>query len=81
MSVFLLTLNENLAFYCADSASRYIVKDFMLDSFEGGVMPLLDLLTKLISLADPEVGELVNMGGPHPTFSLSWILTWFSHDL
>ena len=53
----------------------------MLESFEGGVIPLLELLSTLITLADPEVGELVTMGGPHPTFALSWMLTWFSHDL
>lgn len=30
VSVFYLTLGENLGFYCADAASRHFIRDFML---------------------------------------------------
>lgn len=81
VSVFLLTLGENLGYYCVEAASRYLIRDYMLEGFEGGVMPLLSLGMKLLQEADPDVYELVAMGGDLPTFFVSWVLTWFSHDL
>ena len=34
VSVFLLTLDENLAFYCANTATNYLISDFLLEGFE-----------------------------------------------
>ena len=68
----MLTLGENLGFYCADIASNYFIRDFM---------PALDLTSKLIELVDPELFEMVESMGGQPTFTLSWFLTWFSHDI
>jgi hypothetical protein len=47
-SVFLLTLGENLGFYCADAASRYLIRDYLLETFEQGVIPALHLVMKLL---------------------------------
>jgi len=53
----------------------------MLDTFEIGVFPALDLANKLLDLIDHDLWELVELTGGQPTFALSWILTWFSHDI
>ena len=81
VSVFLLTLGENLGFYCADIASNYFIRDFMYKTFEPGVMPALDLTSKIIELVDPELFSMIEEMGGQPTFTLSWFLTWFSHDV
>ncbi len=44
VSVFLLTLGENLGFYCAEAATRFFIRDYLLDNFEPGVIPALKLL-------------------------------------
>ena len=48
VSVFLLTLGENLGFHCCNIASNYYIRDYMYPSFETGVFPALDLTNKLI---------------------------------
>jgi hypothetical protein len=45
VSVLLLTLEANLAFYAADSVSTFLIRDYLLENFEAGVMPLMRLLT------------------------------------
>ena len=81
MSVFLLTLGENLGYHCANIASNYILKDYMKNTFEEGVFPALDLAAKLLQLKDIELWNQVELCGGQPTYALSWILTWFSHDI
>ena len=81
MSVFLLTLGENLGFYCADIASRYYIRDSMLENFEPGVIPALKLMMRILEKADQECYDIISAGGDIPTFALSWFLTWFSHDI
>ncbi len=44
----MLTLGENLGFYCADAASRFLIWDFMLENFEPGVIPTLNLFMQLL---------------------------------
>ena len=54
----------------------------MLKTFEDGIIPLLTLLMKLLEQFDPDIYEMVENGVMgQPTFTLSWILTWFSHDI
>lgn len=82
MSVFLLSLGENLGFYCADAASRFLIKDYMLESFEPGIIPALNLIMKLLNAVDQDVYDMIESGSfGQPTFSLSWVLTWYSHDI
>lgn len=81
MSVFLLTLGENLGHHCANIASNYFIKDFMRKTFEQGVFPALDLAAKLLQLTDLELWNSVELCGGQPTYALSWLLTWFSHDI
>lgn len=44
----MMTLGENLGSKCAEIASNYMIKDFMLSTFEVGVFPALDLTNKLL---------------------------------
>ena len=54
----------------------------MLESFEPGIIPALSLLMKLLKEADEDIYEMIEAGSyGQPTFSISWILTWFSHDI
>lgn len=53
----------------------------MLSTFEQGVFPALDMCNKLLQLIDDDLWQLVEQIGGQPTYSLSWILTWFSHDI
>jgi len=52
VSVFLLTLGESLGFYCAEAVSLFYIKDYMLESFEPGVLPALNLMMKLLRQVD-----------------------------
>jgi hypothetical protein len=47
-----MTLGENLAFHCAEMATKYFIADFCMETFETGVFPALDLCNKLLSLVD-----------------------------
>ena len=55
MSVFLLTLDENSAFYCSNVVANYLIKDFMLKTFDDGVFPALNMTSKLIELVDVDL--------------------------
>jgi len=81
VSVLLLTLGENLGFYAADALSRTMIRDYMLTNFEGGVMPLMKLLMQLLKEVNPNIYDIMQNLGDIPTFALSWVLTWFSHDI
>jgi lipid-A-disaccharide synthase-like uncharacterized protein len=82
VSVFLLTLGENLGFYCAEAASRFLIQDFMLETFDQGIIPALNLLMRLLNQADEDLYDMIESGSfGQPTFTLSWILTWFAHDI
>mmetsp|Transcript_14454 Transcript_14454/g.24675 ORF Transcript_14454/g.24675 Transcript_14454/m.24675 type:complete len:167 (+) Transcript_14454:604-1104(+) len=81
ISVFLLTLDTNLAFHCGSIASVHMLRDFLNAKFDLGVLPALDFAAKLIELLDKELFELVEKMGGQPVFALSWIISWFAHDI
>ena len=81
VSVFLLTLGENLGFQCSNILSNYMISDFLNESFESGLFPVLDFSVKLIQIMDQDIYNLIDESGGQPSFALSWILTWFSHDI
>lgn len=53
----------------------------MLENFEPGVIPALKIVMKILEKVDPECHEILITCGDVPTFTLSWLLTWFSHVL
>ena len=52
----------------------------MLETFDTGVIPALSLAGTLLHELDEQVYKEVQPMG-NLTFIVSWILTWFSHDL
>jgi hypothetical protein len=52
VSVFYLTLGENLGFYCSDAASKFFIRDYLLENFEPGVIPALKLLMQILKRVD-----------------------------
>ena len=82
-SVFLLTLGQNLAFYCTDAAGRYILSDFLELPFDEGLVPLFQLVFFLLEKVDTNLYMLVTDDGNNPTapFTTSWFLTLFCHDI
>ena len=53
----------------------------MLENFEPGVIPALKLVMKILLQVDEECYEILMNCGDIPTFTLSWLLTWYSHVL
>lgn len=56
------------------------MKDYMKESFEPGLKPALKLILDLVKKADKECGEMFEEM-EIPTFTSSWVLTWYSHNL
>jgi hypothetical protein len=53
----------------------------MLEKMEMGLFPALNITSKLIELIDEDLFSLIEESGGQPNFAVSWILTWFSHDI
>jgi len=70
-----------LGFYCSEAATRFFIRDYLLENFEQGVIPALKLLMQILKLQDEEVFDIIKEIGEIPTFTLSWLLTWYSHVL
>ena len=51
----------------------------MLENFEPGVIPALKIVMKLMQQIDEECYNILANIGDVPTFTLSWLLTWYSH--
>ncbi|KAJ3081895.1 hypothetical protein HK102_002071, partial [Quaeritorhiza haematococci] len=80
-SCLLLVLGERLAVEAAEAVSLFWLRDSMQESMEGSLR-LLSLLLPLLECADPSVHSfLTSVDGFLPYFCLSWVITWFSHDV
>eukprot|EP00826_Nyctotherus_ovalis_P061346 TRINITY_DN8722_c0_g2_i2.p1 TRINITY_DN8722_c0_g2~~TRINITY_DN8722_c0_g2_i2.p1 ORF type:complete len:255 (-),score=16.51 TRINITY_DN8722_c0_g2_i2:667-1431(-) len=53
-SVFLLVLGSKQGTKTAEMVSKFLIKDFLFDSFEKGVRPMLFMLNELLKAASPE---------------------------
>ena len=51
----------------------------MLENFDPGVIPALKLMMKILQRADQECYDMISICGDIPTFTISWLLTWYSH--
>ncbi|CAO3672633.1 unnamed protein product [Umbelopsis vinacea] len=54
--------------------------DAMLETFDP-ITKLLNLMNALLDMADPQLRAFLDQCNILPYYALSWILTWFSHDL
>ena len=73
-------IQSNMGYYASWSITHYFMRDYLRESFEQGVIPALNLLMKIIQGTDAEVYEKIKFM-EIPTFAVSWIITWFAHDL
>lgn len=83
VSVLALVLTESegkLCFSVAEKLSLMYTRDFMRESFDT-LLLVLQLLFPLLKRFDPEVYDFLHESGVQTYFSLSWVITWFSHDI
>ncbi|RUS17552.1 hypothetical protein BC937DRAFT_89821 [Endogone sp. FLAS-F59071] len=77
---FLLVLGKRGAIPAAENVALFFLRDAMLDSFDP-VSRQLSLVTTLLSLEDPELHQFLTSNNIMAFFTLSWVLTWYSHDI
>ena len=56
-SVFLLILGKKQGIKAAEIASKFLIKDFLLDSFDKGVLPMLSMLNDLLERVAPDLNS------------------------
>jgi len=71
---------EELAFLLTERLACLHIRDSLRPSLET-VVQVLSLLFPLLLRADPDVYELLTGAQVPSFFTLSWLLTWFSHNL
>lgn len=77
---FLLILGEEMAFHVVNKISTTHLKDFMQRSMERTSV-LLEIIPLLLHKEDPSLAAFLERSGVGTIFSLSWVITWFSHVL
>ena len=76
----LMACNENTGYHVTSSISHYFIRDYLKSTFEKGVIPALKLMMKIIKGTNSEIYDKIKFIDM-PTFAVSWIITWFAHDL
>jgi hypothetical protein len=71
---------ERLAFHVLQRLSRLHIRDSLRPSLDR-VISQLDLVFPLMKQVDTAVHAIMARAGVQSFFTLSWILTWFSHNL
>lgn len=81
VSTIMLVVDENhLAFAIAESISKHYLTDYMKENFEL-ICKFMQILMFLIKTADQELYDHLAKGKLEPFFAISWLITWFSHDI
>ncbi|XP_063902438.1 TBC1 domain family member 20-like isoform X2 [Zophobas morio] len=81
-SVFHRVLGKESAVHCVERLSSSLIRDFFASDL-APVLSLIQLLTPLLRKLDFDLYQHFQKGG-HFDFAgttISWILTWFSHDI
>jgi hypothetical protein len=71
---------DSLSFAITDTISTRYLRDCMLPDFKV-MAKSLSLLKYLLSVCDEDVHSKCVRNYVEPFFALSWIITWFSHDM
>ncbi|KAH7106881.1 rab-GTPase-TBC domain-containing protein [Auriculariales sp. MPI-PUGE-AT-0066] len=80
ISVLFLTLPYSVALAAAEKMSLHRLRDAMGTGLEP-LVGQLQVLKRLLRLADPEIAAMVETATPLPYYALSNLLTLFSHDV
>ncbi|KAI8640571.1 rab-GTPase-TBC domain-containing protein [Parasitella parasitica] len=79
-SVFILLFGEKYACKLMEPVALFFLRDEMYVTMEP-VLKQLTILDTIIRLEDLELYEFIAEAGVLPYYSLSWVITWCSHDL
>lgn len=77
---FLLILGEEMAFHVVDRLSRTHLHVFMEKTMES-TSNLLELVPLIIDKESPSLAMFLRASGVGTIYSLSWVITWYSHVL
>lgn len=72
--------DQDLAFALIEAMSKYFMCDYMGEDFKvvTGVLPLI---LQIVKIVDGKLYAHLSKALNEPYFALSWLITWFSHDL
>lgn len=76
----LMILGEESAFHVVNAVSLSHLQDFMEETMEK-TSALLEVVPVILQQEDPVLYDFLSTSGVGSVFSLSWIITWFSHIL
>jgi len=81
-SVFLMTLSSpSLTSSVLSAVSSSHLRDAMSSDFTSLILALRLLIFPMVHLFDPALHSFLRSSGVEPFFALSWVITWFSHDI
>ena len=72
--------DDFLSFAMAEQISLNYLSDYMREDFEI-VSQFMHILLVLIRASDLELYEHLQKARMEPFFAISWLITWFSHDI
>ena len=72
--------DDHLAFALTDAVSSTYFADYMTKTFEN-VSRFMQILMVLLKLTDSTLFNYLCAARVEPYFAISWIITWFSHDI
>jgi len=79
-TVFLRVCGKDMSQQLTEHLSKRHIRDSLRPNLDV-VVALLSLLFPLIEYEDPEVFDFLSKSQVQPIFALSWVLTWFSHNV
>lgn len=80
-SIFYLVFEDDpLTFSCIEALALYFIRDDMRENFDS-VMELMRLVFVVIEKVDFELYQYLTATKAEPFFTISWLLTWFAHDI
>eukprot|EP00658_Telonema_sp_P-2_P066255 TRINITY_DN55310_c0_g1_i1.p1 TRINITY_DN55310_c0_g1~~TRINITY_DN55310_c0_g1_i1.p1 ORF type:complete len:233 (-),score=49.06 TRINITY_DN55310_c0_g1_i1:42-740(-) len=78
--VCLMVCGERVGAAVAEYVATHHLQHNMLENFDV-TMKSLELMFELTRLADPDLHWFLLEASMMPSFAVSWVLTWFSHNL
>uniref|UniRef100_A0A6A7G6R8 TBC1 domain family member 20-like n=1 Tax=Hirondellea gigas TaxID=1518452 RepID=A0A6A7G6R8_9CRUS len=79
-SVFFIVCGEHLGHRLSESLSKQHVRDSLRPNLDV-VVEVLSLIFPLLKLADQAVHKFLDASKVGSFFALSWVLTWFAHNM
>ncbi|KAI9306849.1 rab-GTPase-TBC domain-containing protein [Cunninghamella echinulata] len=79
-TIFLLVLGKKAGIPAVENVALFFIRDAMLDSFDP-ISKQLRLMVSIVEYEDKEFMAFLEKHNVMPYYALSWVLTWFSHDL